>query len=67
MIPALHSGPSWISSLWLAKPSRNMTSVTGTVVVLTAEVEVVVDILHQQILTGYLECARPSSSLSVQQ
>lgn len=38
-----------------------MTSVTGTVVVLAVEVEVLVHILIQQILTGFLERARPSS------
>lgn len=53
--PALRSGPFWTSSLRLAKPSRNTTSVTGTVILLADEVEVLVRILIQQVFTGCLE------------
>lgn len=53
--PAPPSGPFWTSSLWLVRPSRNTTSVTGT----TVAVEVWVHIHIQPIFTGRLEPAGP--------
>ena len=48
--------PSWApASLWLVRPSRNTTSVTGTAVA----IEVRVHIHIQPIFTGHLEPAGP--------
>lgn len=54
MTPALPSGPFWTSSLWLVRPSRNTTSVTGTVVAVEVRVHIHIQPIFTQNVPGPL-------------
>lgn len=54
MTPAPPSGPFWTSSLWLVRPSRNTTSVTGTVVAAEVRVHTHIQPIFTQNMPGPL-------------